>query len=62
MLADRLRPVVDGIDRDTVMVSHGGVARALLAMMAGVPHHDGPRIDIWQGRILVIESGRYRWA
>jgi broad specificity phosphatase PhoE len=62
MLADRLRPVVDGINRDTVMVSHGGVARALLAMMAGVPHHDAPRIDIWQGRILVIESGRYRWA
>jgi probable phosphoglycerate mutase len=62
MLADRLRPVVAEIDRDTVLVSHGGVARALLTLLAGVPQHEAPRIDIWQGKVLVIESGRYRWA
>ena len=62
MLADRLRPVVADIVQDVVLVSHGGVARALLAMLAGVPEHEAPRIDIWQGKILVIESGHYSWA
>jgi broad specificity phosphatase PhoE len=62
MLADRLRPVVAEITQNVVLVSHGGVARALLAMLAGVPEHEAPRIDIWQGKVLVIESGRYHWA
>jgi probable phosphoglycerate mutase len=62
MLADRLGPVVAELAADTVMVSHGGVARALLAILAGVPEHEAPRVDIWQGKVLVIESGRYRWA
>jgi broad specificity phosphatase PhoE len=62
MLAERLRPVVAEIRQDLVMVSHGGVARALLALLAGVPEHEAPRVDIWQGKVLVIESGRHRWA
>jgi probable phosphoglycerate mutase len=62
MLAERVVPLARGLDGDTVVVSHGGVARALLAGLAGVAEHQAPRIDIWQGKVLVIEPGRYRWA
>ena len=62
MLRDRLLPAIAAIDGPTVLVSHGGVARALLAIMAGVPEDRAPRVDIWQGRVLVLDGGAYRWA
>jgi probable phosphoglycerate mutase len=61
MLLERLLPAIADLQRPTVLVSHGGVARALLAALAKVPQHEAPRIDIWQGRILVMEDGQYRW-
>lgn len=60
-LAARVAPVLDTITRDTVMVAHGGVARALLALACGVPTEQAPRVDIWQGRLLVIRDGRFDW-
>jgi probable phosphoglycerate mutase len=62
LLAERLEPVVAELRRDGVMVSHGGVARVLLALLCGVSRAEAPRVDIWQGRVLVIEGGRFRWA
>jgi probable phosphoglycerate mutase len=62
MLLERLLPAAQELRAPTVLVSHGGVARALLAALAGVPTHDAPRIDIWQGRVLVFEGGRHRWV
>ncbi len=58
----RLAPALGELRRDTVMVAHGGVARAILAMNAGMPQDEAVHADIWQGRLLVIESGRSRWA
>lgn len=62
MLAERVAPAFDGFARDTAVVAHGGVARALLALRCGVAKRDAPRVDIWQGRILVFEGRGYRWA
>lgn len=62
MLAERIRPVFEKLERDTVMISHGGVARAVLAVMGGVSKNEAPGMDIWQGRILVISDGRYQWV
>ena len=62
MLAERLRPFLDERRRDAIVVSHGGVARAMLALVAGVPQGEAPRVAIWQGRVLMIEAGRYGWA
>jgi broad specificity phosphatase PhoE len=62
MLAERIAPAFSELTRDTVVVSHGGVARALLAMRCGVPRDEAPRVDIWQGRILIIEGERFRWG
>jgi len=62
MLAERVRPVLDEIRRDTVIVAHGGVARAFLAVACGVSRRHAASIDIWQGRILVIQNRSHRWV
>jgi probable phosphoglycerate mutase len=62
MLVDRVRPVLDDLTRDTVLVAHGGVARAFLAVACGVSTRDAASIDIWQGKVLVIQKRSYRWA
>jgi probable phosphoglycerate mutase len=61
MLADRVRPILDDLTRETVLVAHGGVARAFLAVACGVSTRHAASIDIWQGRVLVIEGRRHRW-
>jgi broad specificity phosphatase PhoE len=61
MLADRVRPILDGLTRDTVIVAHGGVARAFLAVACGVSTRHAASIDIWQGKILVIDGRNHRW-
>jgi probable phosphoglycerate mutase len=62
MLADRVRPILDDLTRDTALVAHGGVARAFLAVACGVSTRHAASIDIWQGKILVIEGRNHRWA
>ena len=61
MLADRLRPWLATVAGDTVVVSHGGVARVLMAMIGGVPVSDAPMMDIHQGRVLIFQNGSRRW-
>lgn len=62
MLAVRLAPFLSGLTRDALIVTHGGVARAMLAAACGVSEDRAPRIDIWQGRVLVIDAAAFRWA
>ncbi|GGC61787.1 histidine phosphatase family protein [Chelatococcus reniformis] len=61
-LAARLTPFVRDLVRDTVIVSHGGVARALAAGLAGVATAEAVKLDIWQGRVLVFAGGRLTWS
>jgi probable phosphoglycerate mutase len=61
MLVDRVRPILDDLTRDTVIVAHGGVARAFLALCCGISPRQAATMDIWQGRVLVIEGRSYRW-
>ena len=62
MLAERVAPVLADLSSDVVVVSHGGVARVLLALLCAVPHARAPVVDIWQGKVLVMAGGRYEWA
>ena len=62
MLLVRVAPAIAALDRPAVVVSHGGVARVLLCALAGMPEHEAPRADIWQGRVLVFSDGTFRWA
>ncbi len=61
MLADRLRPWLATVACDTLVVSHGGVARVLMAMIGGVSVTDAPMMDIHQGRVLIFQDGARRW-
>jgi probable phosphoglycerate mutase len=62
-LSERIAPAFAELTRDTVVVSHGGVARALLVIRGAATPEDGPTVDIWQGRILVVVEGSgYVWA
>jgi len=61
MLAERLRPWLDGLMGDAFVVSHGGVARALMALIAGVAPARATDAPIAQGRALWFENGSCRW-
>ncbi len=62
MLVDRIRPVLDDLTRDTVIVAHGGVARAFLSLCCGISSRQAASMDIWQGRVLVLQGRNHRWV
>jgi probable phosphoglycerate mutase len=61
MLADRVRPWIDGLSEHTFVISHGGVARVFMALIAGIPPAKAVRAPIIQGRAIVFENGSCRW-
>jgi broad specificity phosphatase PhoE len=61
MLAQRLEPWLESLRGETLVVSHGGVARALMATVGGLPPERAATADIWQGRVLVFAGGRFDW-
>ena len=61
MLAERVRPVLAGLERETVIVSHGGVARAILALVGAVAPQKAALVEIWQGKLLVVEGDKADW-
>ncbi len=61
MLTERLRPWLASLSADAFVVSHGGVARAFMTMLAGVPAEVAADTPIVQGRAIVFENGGYGW-
>ena len=61
-VADRVRPWLRTLADNAVVVAHGGVARALLTLIAGLDPRRAPSADIWQGRVLVFEDGQASWV
>ena len=61
MLAERLRPWLASLTADAFVVSHGGVVRALMTLLAGVPAEVAAEAPIVQGRAIVFENGQYGW-
>lgn len=62
MLAERVRPVLAGLSAETVIVSHGGVARAVLALTGAVSPQKAALLDIWQGKLLVVSGSKAEWV
>ncbi|KMO13115.1 histidine phosphatase family protein [Methylobacterium platani] len=62
MVAERVRPLLEALDRPTVVVAHGGVARAVMVALGAANTEDAPHLEILQGRILVLEAGTRRWV
>ena len=61
MLAARVGFWLDGLTGDAFVVSHGGVARALMALIAGVGPAKAADAPIAQGRALRFENGGCHW-
>jgi broad specificity phosphatase PhoE len=62
MVAERVRPLLDALDRPTIIVAHGGVARAVMVTLGAANREEAPHLEILQGRILVFEGGVRRWV
>jgi probable phosphoglycerate mutase len=60
-VGERVRDFLATIRNDTVIVSHGGVCRTVLALAAGFPTERPPVLMIPQGQILVLRGGRFAW-
>jgi probable phosphoglycerate mutase len=61
MLAERLEPWLESLRADCFVVSHGGVARALMSLIAGVSPAAAENADIWQGKAIVFDKGALSW-
>ena len=61
MLAERVRAWLASLTAGAFIVSHGGVARALMTLLAGVPGELAAGTPIVQGRALAFEKGSYQW-
>ena len=61
-LAERLAPWLAEQDRPSVVVSHGGVARALMRLIGSLSEQRAPVANIWQGRVLVFWKDRFDWV
>ncbi|MGU3538136.1 histidine phosphatase family protein [Methylobacterium sp. A54F] len=62
MLTERVAPAVAEFGPCTVVVAHGGVARAILVARGHLQPAAAPRIGIRQGAVLVLEGSDWYWA
>jgi broad specificity phosphatase PhoE len=61
ILLERVRGFLQTIKRDSVLVSHGGVCRVLLVLLADIAGSVVPELAIPQDRVLVLRGGRFAW-
>jgi broad specificity phosphatase PhoE len=61
MLAERMRPWLEGLTGDAFVVSHGGVARALMTLIAGIAPAKAVDTPITQGRAMAFDNRTCRW-
>jgi probable phosphoglycerate mutase len=61
MAADRVHAALQALTRNAVIVSHGGVCRAVLTLLAGVDARTAPTLAIPQDKVLVIRDGAFAW-
>lgn len=59
--AMRVREFLDTLERDVVIVAHGGIARVMLVLLAGHSGQSVVQLPIWQGRVLIFADDRHRW-
>ncbi len=60
-LAARVRPWLEGIERDTVCVTHGGVLRAVFMLSGALEPNEAVMLPIPQDRILRLAGSRLEW-
>jgi probable phosphoglycerate mutase len=61
MLAERLKPWLDALDRPTVCVAHGGVLRAAFVLTGTLPPAEAAALTMWQDKVLRLRAGELEW-
>ena len=61
MLADRVAPVIDRIDRDTICVAHGGILRAVLQLTGTLTSTQAAALLIPQDKVLCWKNNKLEW-
>jgi broad specificity phosphatase PhoE len=61
MVFERVASALDSLQRDTVVVAHAGVLRAVLALQGAVDAQRIPHIEIPQGKVLLLREGEFVW-
>jgi broad specificity phosphatase PhoE len=49
------------IERDTVVVTHGGITRTLRGLVVGIATHKVPSLKVPQDRVLVLRDNTMSW-
>jgi probable phosphoglycerate mutase len=57
----RTRAWLEGIERDCVVVSHGGVSRTLRGHVLDLDVATVPLLDMPQDRVLILRRGTSEW-
>jgi len=61
MLSERVGLWLAGIERDTVVASHGGVSKALRGLVLQLASAEIPHLEVPQDKVLVVTAGSIRW-
>lgn len=61
-LSNRVAGWLRDVDRDAVVVAHGGVMRVLRGLCLGLTPDEIFALDVPQDRVLIVDSSGTRWA
>ncbi|MFS8038684.1 histidine phosphatase family protein [Xanthobacter sp. AM11] len=61
-LCERVSAACADIPDEAVIVTHGGVIRALLHVNAGMPEEEAAQLRVRQGAVYVLDRGRFEVA
>lgn len=62
MLSERVMAAIGEITEDSVVVAHGGVIRAMLHVLAGMPPEEAVGLPVRQGAVYLVENGAFELA
>jgi probable phosphoglycerate mutase len=61
MLSDRIALWLGEVERDAVVVAHGGVSRVLRGLVLGLASDRIPHLEVPQDKVLLVKAGSARW-
>ena len=61
VLAERIRPWFAELEGPAVIVTHGGVIRALFHILNGISGKEASMMDVAQDRVFEVRGGRIGW-
>ncbi|MBP0617064.1 histidine phosphatase family protein [Jiella mangrovi] len=62
MLAERVWPVFEALDRPTILVAHGGVIRSFMSLYGKVPGQEASRMEVPHDRMVHVNNASLDWV